>query len=78
MVRFLLPLFSLFSLASAYSVPHKISRRDATGDSKCTTYMCISAVVNGSNVQYTLSGTGKLPVGWLGMRVLPGAFRIFH
>ncbi|KAJ7678689.1 hypothetical protein B0H17DRAFT_944227 [Mycena rosella] len=29
--------------------------------------MCIAAVVNGSTVQYTLSGTGKRPVGWLGM-----------
>ncbi|KAJ7128677.1 hypothetical protein C8R44DRAFT_701105 [Mycena epipterygia] len=63
----LLPLFSLFAVAAASSLPHQISKRDATGDSKCTTYMCVSAVVNGSTVQYTLSGTGKQAPAWMGM-----------
>ncbi|KAJ7141109.1 hypothetical protein C8R44DRAFT_240954 [Mycena epipterygia] len=66
----LLPVFSLLALASASSLPHEfnqISKRDATGDSKCTTNMCIAAVVNGSTVQYTLTGTGKRTVGWMGM-----------
>ncbi|KAJ6567832.1 hypothetical protein B0H10DRAFT_1830301 [Mycena sp. CBHHK59/15] len=30
-------------------------------------YMCIAAVVNGSTVQYTLSGTGRRTPGWMGM-----------
>ncbi|KAJ7502499.1 hypothetical protein B0H11DRAFT_1988792 [Mycena galericulata] len=29
--------------------------------------MCIAAVLNGSTVQYTLSGTGKRTPGWMGM-----------
>ncbi|KAJ6616686.1 hypothetical protein B0H10DRAFT_2036588 [Mycena sp. CBHHK59/15] len=29
--------------------------------------MCIAAVVNGSTVQYTLSGTGRRTPGWMGM-----------
>ncbi|KAJ6538780.1 hypothetical protein DFH09DRAFT_1176218 [Mycena vulgaris] len=62
-----LPLFSLFALVSASSVSHEFYKRDATGDSKCTTNMCIAAVVNGSTVQYTLTGTGKRTVGWMGM-----------
>ncbi|KAJ7633474.1 hypothetical protein DFH06DRAFT_1101254 [Mycena polygramma] len=70
MVHPILSVFSLFALVSASSVSHglnKISKRDATGDSKCTTNMCIAAVVNGSTVQYTLSSTGKRSVGWMGM-----------
>ncbi|KAJ7090918.1 hypothetical protein B0H15DRAFT_837317 [Mycena belliarum] len=64
MVLLYLPILSLFVLASASS---EIARRDATGDSKCTSNMCIAAVLNGSTVQYTLTGTGKRTVGWLGM-----------
>ncbi|KAJ6507415.1 hypothetical protein C8R47DRAFT_1101225 [Mycena vitilis] len=70
MVHPILSVFSLFALVSASSVPHglnEFSKRDATGDSKCTTNMCIAAVVNGSTVQYTLSSTGKRSVGWMGM-----------
>ncbi|KAJ7233918.1 hypothetical protein C8J57DRAFT_1381237 [Mycena rebaudengoi] len=37
------------------------------GDSRCTTNMCISAVVTDQTVQYTLSATGKSPVGWMAM-----------
>ncbi|KAF7357930.1 CBD9-like protein [Mycena venus] len=48
-------------------VAQEFSKRDATGDSICTAYMCIAAVVNGSTVQYTLTGTGKRSVGWMGM-----------
>ncbi|KAJ7120690.1 hypothetical protein C8R43DRAFT_900556 [Mycena crocata] len=29
--------------------------------------MCIAAVLNGSTVQYTLTGTGQQTVGWMGM-----------
>ncbi|KAJ7252105.1 hypothetical protein B0H12DRAFT_624354 [Mycena haematopus] len=32
-----------------------------------TQYMCIAAVVNGTTVQYTLTGTGKHSVGWMGV-----------
>ncbi|KAJ7122053.1 hypothetical protein C8R43DRAFT_1241351 [Mycena crocata] len=70
MVHLFVPVFSLFALASASSLPHEfaeLSKRDATGDSKCTSNMCIAAVVNGSTVQYTLTGTGKRTVGWMGM-----------
>ncbi|KAJ7782508.1 hypothetical protein DFH07DRAFT_790896 [Mycena maculata] len=70
MARLLLPVFCL-ALASASSIPHKsteISRRDATGDYKCVgSNMCIGAVLNGSTVQYTLTGTGVRTVGWMGM-----------
>ncbi|KAJ6622269.1 hypothetical protein B0H10DRAFT_2014077 [Mycena sp. CBHHK59/15] len=68
MVVLFLPLYSLFALVSASS-PHSngIVKRDATGDSACTKLMCIAAVLNGSTVQYTMSGTGKRPVGWMGM-----------
>ncbi|KAJ7162252.1 hypothetical protein C8R46DRAFT_346620 [Mycena filopes] len=67
MARLLFPLFSLFALVSASSGLAEFSKRDATGDSKCTTYMCVAAVVNGSTVQYTLTGTGKRTPGWMGM-----------
>ncbi|KAF7357935.1 CBD9-like protein [Mycena venus] len=70
MVLLFFSVLSLFSLVSASSVPQGVtefSKRDATGDSKCSTNMCIAAVVNGSTVQYTLTGTGKRTVGWMGM-----------
>ncbi|KAF7376657.1 CBD9-like protein [Mycena sanguinolenta] len=70
MVRLFFPLLSLFTLVSGSSVLQELtefSKRDVTGDSQCTTYMCIAAVVNGSTVQYTLTGTGKRAVGWMGM-----------
>ncbi|KAJ7213029.1 hypothetical protein GGX14DRAFT_446093 [Mycena pura] len=67
MVNLFLPLFpTLLALVSASSLSD-ISKRDATGDKQCVTHMCIAAVVNGSTVQYTLSGTGVVPVAWMGM-----------
>ncbi|KAJ7803786.1 hypothetical protein B0H14DRAFT_1633589 [Mycena olivaceomarginata] len=65
MVHLFLSVFSLFALVSGSLT--ELSKRDATGDSKCTTNMCITAMLNGSTVQYTLSGTGKRTVGWMGM-----------
>ncbi|KAF7376653.1 CBD9-like protein [Mycena sanguinolenta] len=62
--------FSLFALTVSGSLAQELtefSKRDATGDSKCSTNMCIAAVLNGSTVQYTMSGTGKRTVGWMGM-----------
>ncbi|KAJ7800577.1 hypothetical protein B0H14DRAFT_2898843 [Mycena olivaceomarginata] len=57
--------FSLFALVSGSFTEH--SKRDVTGDFKCTSNMCIAAKVNDSTVQYTLTGTGKHTVGWMGM-----------
>ncbi|KAK7001337.1 CBD9-like protein, partial [Favolaschia claudopus] len=70
MVHPFLPILSLVALVSGSAFGQgltEFSKRDATGDSKCTVNMCISAVVNGSTVQYTMSGTGKRTVGWMGM-----------
>ncbi|KAJ7252112.1 hypothetical protein B0H12DRAFT_1118540 [Mycena haematopus] len=70
MVQLFFPVFSLLALVSGSSVASGLtdfSKRDATGDSRCTTNMCIAAVVNGSTVQYTLTGTGTRTVGWMGM-----------
>ncbi|KAJ3887294.1 hypothetical protein GG344DRAFT_68940 [Lentinula edodes] len=36
------------------------------GDSHCSTYMCVTAIVQNSTTQYTLSGTGKTTPGWMG------------
>ncbi|CAK5265808.1 unnamed protein product [Mycena citricolor] len=61
---------SLLGLAAASVASNDFYARDTstlTGDSKCTTYMCVAAVVNGSTVQYTLSGTGKMTPGWMAM-----------
>ncbi|KAF7343078.1 CBD9-like protein [Mycena venus] len=63
-------LCSLFVLVSISSPSHEfneISKREATGDSICTTYMCIAAVLNGSTVQYNLTSTGKGGAGWMAM-----------
>ncbi|KAJ7762511.1 hypothetical protein B0H16DRAFT_1529050 [Mycena metata] len=66
MVQLVFSVLSLLALGSAQRLT-EFTKRDATGDSKCTTYMCISAVVNGSTVEYTLAGTGKRTPGWMGM-----------
>ncbi|KAJ6456390.1 hypothetical protein C8R45DRAFT_1186522 [Mycena sanguinolenta] len=70
MVRLFFPLLSLFALVSGSTLQQEsaeFSKRDVTGDSQCTKYMCIAAVANGSTVQYTLTGTGEQSVGWMGM-----------
>ncbi|KAF7315967.1 CBD9-like protein [Mycena indigotica] len=56
----------LFALSTASHLVD-IYPRDATGDSKCSTYMCVSAILNGSTVQYTLAGTGRATPGWMGV-----------
>ncbi|TFK91609.1 hypothetical protein K466DRAFT_515061 [Polyporus arcularius HHB13444] len=39
-----------------------------TGGSKCVgSYMCISGIVNGSTVQYTMQSTGKANLGWMAL-----------
>ncbi|OSC96566.1 CBD9-like protein [Trametes coccinea BRFM310] len=38
-----------------------------TGGTVCTTYLCISGVVNGSTTTYTLQSTGKADLGWMAM-----------
>ncbi|KAJ7049971.1 CBD9-like protein [Mycena amicta] len=60
---------TLFALGAASSLPNDFDlyARDATGDNKCSSYMCVAAVLNGSTVQYTLSGTGKATPGWMGV-----------
>ncbi|THH02961.1 hypothetical protein EW145_g6651 [Phellinidium pouzarii] len=40
-----------------------------TGDSQCTSLMCVSAVVNGSTVEYILQSTGSQSLGWMAMQV---------
>nr|GAT47659.1 CBD9-like protein [Mycena chlorophos] len=51
--------------ASALSLTDIHAR--ATGASFCSKYMCVEAVLNGSTVEYTLSGTGKSTPGWMGV-----------
>ncbi|KAJ3554146.1 hypothetical protein NM688_g3256 [Phlebia brevispora] len=38
-----------------------------TGDAVCLTAMCIGALVNGSNVQYTLQSSNTAQLGWMAM-----------
>ncbi|RPD59755.1 hypothetical protein L227DRAFT_575750 [Lentinus tigrinus ALCF2SS1-6] len=39
-----------------------------TGGSKCVgSYMCISGVINGSTVQYTMQSNGKANLGWMAL-----------
>ncbi|KAI5117855.1 hypothetical protein M0805_007698 [Coniferiporia weirii] len=38
-----------------------------TGDSQCSELMCVSAVVNGSTVEYVLQSTGAASLGWMAM-----------
>ncbi|KAI0708955.1 hypothetical protein C8T65DRAFT_204648 [Cerioporus squamosus] len=39
-----------------------------TGGTKCVgSYMCISGIVNGSTVQYTMQSTGKADLGWMAL-----------
>ncbi|CAK5265805.1 unnamed protein product [Mycena citricolor] len=58
-------------VSAALSPSNRMTARDntttagLTGDSACTTNMCISAVLNGSTTQYTLASTGKQSVGWM-------------
>ncbi|GLB37082.1 putative protein with possible catecholamine-binding domain present in a variety of eukaryotic proteins [Lyophyllum shimeji] len=42
-------------------------RQAAVTDKQCGSLMCVSATVNGSNVEYVLSSLGKRPLGWMGM-----------
>ncbi|CAK5265915.1 unnamed protein product [Mycena citricolor] len=62
-------------VSAALSPSNRMTARDntttagLTGDSACTTNMCISAVLNGSTTQYTLASTGKQSVGWMAMLV---------
>ncbi|KAF7305740.1 CBD9-like protein [Mycena chlorophos] len=51
--------------ASALSLTDIHAR--ATGASFCSKYMCVEAALNGSTVEYTLSGTGKSTPGWMGV-----------
>ncbi|KAJ6456385.1 CBD9-like protein [Mycena sanguinolenta] len=70
MVPLIFSAYSLFVLTVSGSLAQGLtgfSKRDATGDSKCSTNMCIAAVLNGSTVQYTMTGTGTRTVGWMGM-----------
>ncbi|KAF7293947.1 CBD9-like protein [Mycena kentingensis (nom. inval.)] len=60
--RALLP--ALLALGAASS---ELYARDATGDRKCSSYMCVGVVVNGTTTTYTLSGTGQGTPGWMGM-----------
>ncbi|KAH9926649.1 uncharacterized protein BXZ73DRAFT_102905 [Epithele typhae] len=38
-----------------------------TGGKICTDLMCVSGIVNGSTIQYTLESTGKDSLGWMAM-----------
>jgi len=42
-------------------------RQTTITDKKCGSSMCLSATVNGSNVDYVLSSLGKRTLGWMGM-----------
>ncbi|KAF8070159.1 hypothetical protein FPV67DRAFT_1004422 [Lyophyllum atratum] len=42
-------------------------RQTSVTDKQCGSLMCVSAKVNGSNVDYVLSSLGKRPLGWMGM-----------
>ncbi|KAH8100530.1 hypothetical protein BXZ70DRAFT_156760 [Cristinia sonorae] len=37
------------------------------GDTVCTPYLCVGALVNGTTVQYTLQSLGKADLGWMAM-----------
>ncbi|TCD70063.1 hypothetical protein EIP91_005044 [Steccherinum ochraceum] len=37
------------------------------GDTVCTQYLCVGALVNGSTVQYTLQSLGVAKLGWMAM-----------
>jgi len=67
-MTFLSPLASLltFFLFVILARPD-IGVRATTGDSTCSAYMCVTAVVNETSVEYTLSSTGKVTTGWMGM-----------
>ena len=41
--------------------------RRATGDSRCTTTICVSGTVNGNNVDYVLTAAEDVEVGWLAL-----------
>ncbi|KAI8992904.1 hypothetical protein BD414DRAFT_412963 [Trametes punicea] len=53
--------------ATSTSTTPSNSTNGLTGGSVCTTYMCISGVVNGSSTTYTLQSTGKAKLGWMAM-----------
>jgi len=43
------------------------SRQTNVTAQKCSSSMCLSATVNGSNIDYVLSSLGKHTLGWMGM-----------
>ncbi|KAJ3992596.1 hypothetical protein F5050DRAFT_895974 [Lentinula boryana] len=76
MIRLLSFVFLSTILCSpAVAIPrHNFSPRQASnssagmkGDSHCSMYMCVTAVIEGSMTQYTLSGTGRMIPGWMGV-----------
>ncbi|KZP34221.1 CBD9-like protein [Athelia psychrophila] len=67
------PLFVILGLCVSFGSGSPLFERDsngisATGDSQCTEYMCISAIVNGTgSVEYELTSTGAQALGWMAM-----------
>ncbi|KAF5385965.1 hypothetical protein D9615_002538 [Tricholomella constricta] len=58
----------VFAVLVAKATGNLIAGRQTTvTDRKCSSLMCVSAIVNGSSVDYVLSSLGKRPLGWMGM-----------
>ncbi|KAL6303522.1 hypothetical protein BKA93DRAFT_818015 [Sparassis latifolia] len=67
MRAFLVLLLGLFCTGAtwAQTLGSRAANPDFTGDIACTDVMCISALVNGSTVQYVLQTTNAAPLGYM-------------